>query len=94
MSLFLNPADNPNHPVRKVFRTIPMPRDGLVAHLVHFAEQEDAPEYWTLRLYRDNFESFSTESKVVIHNWVSDILRNMRMIEPRVYLEVFERMPR
>lgn len=94
MSLFLNGIDNPNHPVRKIFRSIPAPRDGVVAHLVSYPETEETPEFWTVRLYRDNFESFSTESKVVIHNWVSDILRNMRMIEPRVYLEVFERMPR
>ncbi len=85
---------NTMHPLRKIFRTMPAPRDGVVAHLVNFEEQPDAPEYWTIRLYRDNFDSFSPEDRLVIHNWVSDIIRNMRLIEPRVYLEVFERTPR
>lgn len=92
---------NLDHPIRKVFKSIPAPRDGVVVHLVHFEEEQAGdgeglvvPEYWTVRLYRDNFDTFSKEDQFVLFNWVSDIIRTMRLIEPRTYLEVFERMPR
>lgn len=92
MTLYVPPADN--HPVRRVFNGNPPPRDGLVAHLVHFEETEESPEYWTVRMYRDNFDSFSGEDRLVIFNWVSDIIKSMRVFEPRSYVEVLERVPR
>lgn len=90
------------HPVRAIFRQNPCPRDGLVAHLVYFPPELDntinppglVPEYWTIRLYTDNFNSFSAEDRMVIFNWVSDTLRLIRVVEPRCYVEKYEKVPR
>jgi hypothetical protein len=80
--------------VRQIFKMMPAPRP-VVADLVHFEEVPDeSPEYWTIRLYRDNFDKFPAEDRLVISNWVSDVIRNIRLIQPLVYLEVHERMPR
>lgn len=101
MSLYI--PISKEHPMRKVFNSHPMPELGkdiygepreLACHLVHFEEQEDSPEYWTVRLYRDNFNFFTGEDRLRIFNWVSDIIKSMRVIEPRSYVEVHERMPR
>lgn len=81
------------HPVRQIFRRNPSPRP-VVADLVHFASGAENEEYWTIRLYRDNFDSFSKEDQLVIFNWVSDVIRLIRMIEPNCYVEVYERVPR
>lgn len=87
------------NPVRAVFRAMPAPRP-VVADLVHFPEVPDDgqgngnPEFWTLRLYRDNFDQFSAEDRLVISNWVTDVIKAMRLFQPLFYLEVHERMPR
>lgn len=87
--------------VRAIFRSKPSPRMGVVAHLVFHPPQIDnsvppeiTPSFWTVRLYRDNFDSFSVEDRIVIHNWVSDIISSVREIEPRCYMEVDERVPK
>lgn len=86
------------HPVRLAFKRKASPRENLVAHLIHHPEREEEgqllPEFWTVRLYRDNFDSFSAEDRLVIFNWVSDIIKDMRVFEPRSYVEVHERVPR
>jgi len=85
------------NPVRSIFQSMPAPRP-VVADLVHFDEIPDDgqgngnPEYWTIRLYRDNFDRFSAEDRLVISNWVSDVIKNIRLIQPLIYLEVYERM--
>lgn len=87
------------HPIQAIFRSKqPAPRP-VVTHLVHFPEIEEEPgqfrpEFWTVRLYRDNFDAFSKEDQLVIFNWVSDIIKSMRAVEPRSYVEVHERVPR
>lgn len=81
------------NPVRAMFKSLPPPRP-VVCDLVYFEETDDNMEYWTIRLYRDNFESFSAEDKLVIFNWVSDVIRNIRTIEPNCWPEVYERVPR
>jgi hypothetical protein len=85
--------------VRAVFKSMPAPRP-VVADLVHFPEVPDNnagggnPEFWTVRLYRDNFDSFSAEDRLVISNWINELIRNIRTFQPLFYLEVHERMPR
>lgn len=81
------------HPVRAAFKALPPPR-AVVAHLVYFKPTDDNMEYWTVRLYRDNFETFSAEDKLVIFNWVSDVIQNIRTVEPNCWPEVYERVPR
>ncbi len=85
------------HPIRKVFQAMPAPRP-VKAHLVYFppgsGDSPDTPEYWTVRLYRDDFDSNSAADRLVIFNWVSDIIAHMRKIDENVYVEVYERAPR
>jgi len=81
------------HPVRQIFKALPAPRP-IVADLVHFEEVNETPEFWTLRVYRDSFESFNAEDKLVIHNWISDVIKNIRLVEPNCWLEVYENTPR
>lgn len=91
MNLFVPPGRE--HPVRQIFRSKPAPRP-VVCDLVHFEAEEQHPEYWTLRLYRDDFDSFPVEDRLVIHNWVSDTIKAIRLIEPNCWVEVYERVPR
>lgn len=87
-------------PVRAVFKSNPAPRP-VVADLCWFPEVpedvnngvEGNPQFWTVRLYRDNFDSFSGEDRLVIFNWVSDTIKKMRIFNPNVWVEVFERVP-
>jgi hypothetical protein len=87
------PLPDQQHPIRKMFRTRPAPRP-VVADLVHFPAGAENEEFWTIRLYRDDFDNNSAEDRLVIFNWVSDTIKAMRIIEPNVYVEVYERVPR
>jgi hypothetical protein len=61
--------------------------------LVHHDQTEDYPEWWTIRLYNDDFQSFSAEDRVVIFNWASDIIKTMRESGILVWPEKFEKAP-
>ena len=95
------------HPVRVAFRTRPAaPRPGVAVDLVYHDPDGEIPEFWTLRMYRDNLKAldYSTENSIVVHNWVSDIMRSLRAVEAaqrgvdaeygRVWLEIFDTMPK
>lgn len=94
----MNPLINP---VRAIFRSSPAPRP-VVADLCYFPEvKEDInngiegnPQFWTIRLYRDDFDSFSGEDRMAIFNWVSDTIKSIRAVEPNCWVEVHERVPR
>lgn len=82
------------HPVRALFRSKPAPRP-VVADLVEFPPgSQGEPPYWTVRLYRDDFDNNTDQDKLVIFNWVSDVIQTIRQIEPNCYVEVHERAPR
>jgi len=73
---------------------MPPPRP-VVCDLVFYEETDFNPEYWGVMLYRDNFETFSGEDKLVIFNWVSDVVRTIRNVTgANCYAEVDERVPR
>lgn len=91
-NIFMAPPAQ-QHPVRQIFRRNPSPRP-VVADLVHFPAGAENEEYWTVRLYRDDFDANTAEDKLVIFNWVSDTIRLIRMVEPNCYVEVYERVPR
>lgn len=92
----MNPLINP---VRAIFMSNPAPRP-VVADLCYFPEVPDDnegngnPQFWTIRLYRDNFDSFSGEDRMAIFNWVSDTIKKIRLVEPNCWVEVHERVPR
>jgi hypothetical protein len=89
------------NPVRAVFNTMPAPRP-VVAHLVHYKEVpedinngvEGNPEFWTVRIYRDNLRTFSGEDQQAIGFWLFDVIKTVRQTTgAEIYHEVFERMP-
>lgn len=82
------------HPVRAVFNSFKVPRPGVTVDLVYFAPQPDAPEFWTIRCYRDEFNALSGEDKVVVFNYISDIIKNIKAVEPNVWPEIYETAPR
>ena len=95
------------HPVRVAFQTsLSAPRPGVLVDLVYYEPDGDTPEYWTLRLYRENLGTlgFSTQDMLVVHNWISDIMKNLRSVEAaqrgasaengRVWLEIFDKLPK
>ena len=55
-------------------------------------ESNDTPEFWTVRMYRDNLKEldYNVEDTMAVHRWVNDIIKNLRMITPYVYPEIFE----
>lgn len=72
--------------LRAVFRSMPCPYEDLVAHVVEY-------EHWlTLRLYRDNFESFGHFQKLAITQWVEEVMQTMSKFTT-IYLEVFPNVP-
>lgn len=87
------------NPVRAIFKSNPAPRP-VVADLCYFPAVPDNgagegnPEFWTIRLYRDDFDSFSAEDRMAIFNWVSDTIKKIRVVEPNCWVEVHERVPR
>lgn len=80
-------------PARVIFSQFKPPRRGMAVDLVRH-NTEDYGEWWTIRLYQDNFDSFSGEDRVVIFNWVSDIIRTMRAAGIKVWPEKFDHTPR
>lgn len=62
---------------------------------LHIREEwkDGKPRFAVVRLYRDNFEEFSENQKVVISLWISDIIKLAREAGVQTYLEVFEYAP-
>jgi hypothetical protein len=85
------PAED--HPARFIFTTTPPPRPGVKADLVYHEGSEGVPEWWTLRMYEDNFRKFSGEDRLVIFNWASDIIKRIRDCNVAIWPEKFENVP-
>jgi hypothetical protein len=71
--------------VSKVFHSVKPPYGGLIVDIVRFT-----PTAYTLRLYRDNFETFSEGQKVAFAEWLNTVLQRMNMLPIQVALEMFE----
>jgi len=84
-----------SHPIRTMFqRNPPPPRPVMLDLVYHDADEtNDLPEFWTLRMYRDNLRklNYNAEDTMSIHRWVNDIIKNLRMIDEHVYLEILEK---
>jgi hypothetical protein len=78
--------------IREAFRAKPAaPRKGLMIDLVNYPVTADNPvEFWAVRVYRNNFSTFSAESQVALHRWIEDVIKSLRLIEPNLFLEVLE----
>lgn len=78
------------NPVRQVFHSTPAPRP-VVCHLVyHKAMPDGRPDFWTVRLYRDNLRTMSGEDQVIIAHWVFDVVQKCSAVHDRVSPEVWE----
>ena len=83
---------------RQVFqawkRTIPL--NGLVVDIKanrDWVEDLGRMEEWlNVILYRDNFESFSVADRLRIHHYISELIKDLRLIIP-TYLEVESHVP-
>ena len=77
--------------VRAIFRSMPAPRPVVADLVYHPPLLNGTPDFWTVRLYRDNLRTFSGEDQQVIAKWVFDVILACREAHPRVSHEVFER---
>lgn len=78
------------HPVRTMFKSLPAPRP-VKADLVYWPPLLDGtPEFWTVRIYRDDLRTMNAEDQQVIAHWVFDVIQKCREVTPRVYHEVLE----
>lgn len=69
--------------VMAVFRT-KKPPAGLVADLVEFEA------YFTVRVYRDNFDKLALPDQLAAMNWINDTIQAVRVFV-NCYLEVWKR---
>lgn len=80
--------------VRTVFRANPIPVPGAAVDLVYFpALLDGTPDFWTIRLYRDNLAKFGGSDQVAIASRVAELIVKCRQVHPRVYHEVLEKEP-
>lgn len=68
--------------VQALFRMRKAPA-GLIAHLV------DYEEYYTIRLYRENFDKLTKLDRFLTANWLEKTLEAIRVVVP-CYLEVWK----
>lgn len=83
--------------IPEMFKRIPLaPRPGVILDLVYHPDRGDTPEFYTLRMYRENIDklNWNAEDALAIHNWVSDIMRSMRVVDPTISLEIYNSVPR
>ena len=69
--------------VKRLFRLYPPPA-GLVADLVEFEA------YFTVRLYRDNFDKLTNMTRFATADWLQKVISSISVLVP-CYLEVWRR---
>lgn len=74
--------------VQALFR-LAKPPAGLLADLVEYADQGESV-YYTIRLYRDNFDKLSLMNQFATADWIQKTIQNIQMLIP-CYLEVWKR---
>lgn len=75
--------------VQSLFR-MTKPPAGLVADLVEFTDEDGYPEYYTIRLYRDNFDKLTQMTRHATADWLQVQIHNISLLY-RCYLEVWKR---
>lgn len=60
------------------------PFHGLRYDLVEFKD------YYTIRLYRDNFDVLPSTHRLAFSEWISEVIKIARLSDIRLYLEVFD----
>lgn len=80
--------------VREVFRANPIPvpeaKVDLVYHPTLLEDGVVIPDFWTVRLYRDNLRTFNGVDQLAIMARAKEIVVKCRQAHPRVYLEAWK----
>lgn len=76
--------DDIHETVRGLFHLKKVP-NGLVADLVDFDSA-----YYTVRVYREQFDKFALPDQLAAMNWIGTTVDNIRSVIP-CYLEVWKR---
>jgi hypothetical protein len=74
--------------VQALFR-LTKPPAGLVVDLVEYQDEGDLV-YYTIRLYRDNFDKLTQMNQFATADWLSKTIGNIKALVP-CYLEVWRR---
>lgn len=69
--------------IKNVISLKAAPYRGLEYDIVEY------PGYYTMRLYRDNFDSFPDNKRLAFSEWISEIIKNTRAVGIDFYLEVY-----
>lgn len=69
--------------IRNTIQLKAAPYRGLEYDIVEY------PGYFTMRLYRDNFDSFPDTKRLAFSEWISEIIKNVRATGIDFYLEVY-----
>ena len=75
--------------VAALFHQKPIPLD-VWAHLVEYPGGGLPPEYYAVRMYRDNFDKLTPMDKMAAINWANETLQTMNILVP-ASLEVWRR---
>lgn len=80
--------------IRSIFRAEPVPVAGAAVDLVYYPPnlEDGSPDYWTIRLYRDNLRQFNGVDQEAIAHWVFRTMAKCNEFG-LVYPEVLEKEP-
>lgn len=77
--------------VRTIFQANPIPVPGAKVDLVYHPPLLDGtPDFWTIRLYRDNLQTFAGVEQQAIVTTAKEILDKCREVHPRVWPEAWK----
>lgn len=66
------------------------PPAGLVADLAEFKDEDGLVKYYTIRLYRENFDKLTQMNQFAAADWVQKTIENLSVVTT-AYLEVWRR---
>lgn len=75
--------------VQALFR-MHKPPAGLLVDLVDYHDEDGTTMYYTIRLYRDNFDKLTQMNQFAATDWVQSTIENIQLLIP-CYLEVHKR---
>lgn len=80
-------------PVRRAFHSVSAPVPKLIVDLVDVPPRGQEPGFVAVRVYRDNISDYSDTQVVKIHGYLEKLVKNMRLVEPDTYIEVYDYPP-
>jgi hypothetical protein len=83
------PVNEIHEQASNLFHWHPAP-SGVLANLVRHDDLEGEPSYYTIRLYRDNFDKLTNIDRFATARWLETTIGNIQVVIP-CYLEVWKR---